>query len=83
MAHVAEEMNKEKKVICNGLGLEGCGSIVGEDNGNFELKLCYSCNETLLNEEGYKTCRKCIKTVDIKDGGEDSDVCQFCQDNYK
>ena len=83
MAHVMEESKEETKVICIGLDGAFCGSAVEEDNGNFELELCNSCNEIHLNSEGFKTCQKCIKVVSIKDGGEDSDICQFCQENNK
>ena len=39
-------MNMIKKVICR-----DCAGVVEEDNGNFDLQLCNSCNEAFLKEE--------------------------------
>jgi len=53
-----EEEMEETKVMCRGLDGIFCGNEVEEDNGNFTLELCNSCNETHLEQEGFKTSSK-------------------------
>ena len=58
MNQMFEEEMEETKVMCGGLDGIPCGNEVEEDNGNFTLELCNSCNETLLEQEGFKTSSK-------------------------
>jgi hypothetical protein len=53
-----DEVFNNKSVTCG-----DCLGIVEEANGNFDLELCSSCNETFLKEESCQNMKEAVIKV--------------------